>query len=243
MILRDGIPIYEQIKEDIIVKIKNSTYQPGQRLPSERDLASAYNVSRVTIRQAISSLVLDNIVEKRVGSGAFVKRVAISQNMSHMRGIVSELEQLDIDLSIKLIECSRISYSDKDSDIWKYLSLSQDEYVYRIHRVLSTNTGPLLLDTNYLPDEIGAKYEQFDLSKNVIFAALDTLGYHVHHAKQTICAKAATKHQSKLLRIPVRSPLLEVCRLSFDQKHVPLLYTEADFVGDLYKYTIDLDRI
>jgi DNA-binding FadR family transcriptional regulator len=64
--------LYERVAQDIAGKIAAGVHAVGQRLPSERDLAQAYAVSRPTIREAIIALELDGLVEVRLGSGVYV---------------------------------------------------------------------------------------------------------------------------------------------------------------------------
>lgn len=64
--------IYEQVAEEIRVGIRNGTYQPGSRLPSERDLAQRLKVSRPAIREAIGALQNEGMVVTRHGSGTYV---------------------------------------------------------------------------------------------------------------------------------------------------------------------------
>ncbi|HEY2660545.1 MAG TPA: FadR/GntR family transcriptional regulator [Caulobacteraceae bacterium] len=64
--------LYERVALDLAGKIARSVYAIGQRLPSERDLAQAYAVSRPTVREAIIALELDGLVEVRLGSGVYV---------------------------------------------------------------------------------------------------------------------------------------------------------------------------
>jgi DNA-binding FadR family transcriptional regulator len=64
--------LYEKVAQDLSQKIAAGQYAVGQRLPSERDLAQAYEVSRPTIREAIIALELDGLVEVRLGSGVYV---------------------------------------------------------------------------------------------------------------------------------------------------------------------------
>ena len=64
--------LYERVAGDLSAKIAEGQYAVGQRLPSERDLAQAYGVSRPTIREAIIALELDGLVEVRTGSGVYV---------------------------------------------------------------------------------------------------------------------------------------------------------------------------
>ena len=64
--------LYERVAEDLSRKIATGLYAVGQRLPSERDLAQSYAVSRPTIREAIIALELDGLVDVRLGSGVYV---------------------------------------------------------------------------------------------------------------------------------------------------------------------------
>ncbi len=64
--------LYERVARDLSRKIAEGEYAVGRRLPSERDLAQAYAVSRPTIREAIIALELDGLVEVRLGSGVYV---------------------------------------------------------------------------------------------------------------------------------------------------------------------------
>src|SRR5260221_2990306 len=64
--------LYERVASDLAAKIAAGTYPVGQRLPSERELAQSYSVSRPTVREAIFALELDGQVEVRTGSGVYV---------------------------------------------------------------------------------------------------------------------------------------------------------------------------
>jgi DNA-binding FadR family transcriptional regulator len=64
--------VYEQIARRILVDIRSGLLAPGQRLPSERELARQMEVGRSSVREAIGVLQLDGIVETRPGSGSFV---------------------------------------------------------------------------------------------------------------------------------------------------------------------------
>lgn len=66
------IPIYQQIMEQIISYIQEGTLQPGDRLPSERKLATYYNVNRSTVVHALDELVSLGWVLRRQGSGTIV---------------------------------------------------------------------------------------------------------------------------------------------------------------------------
>jgi len=64
--------LYQQIAEGIASSIKSGAYGHGKRLPSERDLAEEFNVSRPTVREAMIALEIRGLVEARHGSGVYV---------------------------------------------------------------------------------------------------------------------------------------------------------------------------
>jgi DNA-binding FadR family transcriptional regulator len=64
--------LYEQIAQQLAQAIADGKYEVGQRLPSERELAQTFEVSRPTVREAIIALELDELVEVRLGSGVYV---------------------------------------------------------------------------------------------------------------------------------------------------------------------------
>jgi DNA-binding FadR family transcriptional regulator len=67
--------LYERIAQKLASAIARGEYKIGQRLPSERELAQSFSVSRPTVREAIIALELDRLVEVRVGSGVYVLNV------------------------------------------------------------------------------------------------------------------------------------------------------------------------
>src|ERR1700684_1410205 len=68
----DTRQLYQQVASTSMAAIMAGTYKPGQRLPSERDLAVSFKVSRPTIREAMIALEIRGLVEARQGSGIYI---------------------------------------------------------------------------------------------------------------------------------------------------------------------------
>ena len=83
------LPAYMKIHDHIKKDIDEKRWAIGQKLPSERDLAEQFMVSRMTLRQAISLLVEEGVLERRVGSGTFVASTRVQEKM---RGTTSFTE-------------------------------------------------------------------------------------------------------------------------------------------------------
>src|SRR5918998_5830024 len=74
---------YEQIAERLAADIRSGLYAPGERLPSERELAKTLEVSRASVREALASLQLQGVVETRHGAGTFVVGPPPSNGAQH----------------------------------------------------------------------------------------------------------------------------------------------------------------
>lgn len=67
---RDGrVPLYYQIYDVLKEEIENGTYLPGSQIPSEAELGKRFNVSRITVKQAIQKLVVDGYLYRQQGKG------------------------------------------------------------------------------------------------------------------------------------------------------------------------------
>lgn len=72
MTANDARKLYQSVAQSVAEAIETGRYQPGQKLPSERELTELYNVSRPTIREAMIALEIRGLVEARHNSGVFV---------------------------------------------------------------------------------------------------------------------------------------------------------------------------
>ncbi|MDG0978556.1 MAG: FadR/GntR family transcriptional regulator [Halieaceae bacterium] len=70
--------LYLRVADQLAEKVRNGEIKEGERLPSERDLATLFGVSRPTIREAMIALEIANLVEIRSGSGVYVKTPDLS---------------------------------------------------------------------------------------------------------------------------------------------------------------------
>ncbi|HEY3425473.1 MAG TPA: winged helix-turn-helix domain-containing protein, partial [Negativicutes bacterium] len=75
IIQRLGVPIYLQVKSYIMDKIKAGEYQPGAKIPTERELSAELGISRNTVSAAYKELLLEGVLEACQGRGTFVKRL------------------------------------------------------------------------------------------------------------------------------------------------------------------------
>lgn len=69
------VKLYEQIVANIKEQVLSGKLKPGERIPSERELAKLYGVSRLAVREALSALAAIGLIEVKHGVGCFVRKV------------------------------------------------------------------------------------------------------------------------------------------------------------------------
>jgi DNA-binding FadR family transcriptional regulator len=84
--------LYDRVAKGVAAKIAEGEYAVGDRLPSERELALAYGVSRPTVREAVFALELDGLVEVRKGVGVFV----VAQSPSGGEAAVTDIGPFEL---------------------------------------------------------------------------------------------------------------------------------------------------
>lgn len=73
--LKSNDRLYQDLARSLLEELAGGKYPVGTRLPAERDLALRYDVSRPTVREAIIALEVQGLVEVKIGSGAYVRRL------------------------------------------------------------------------------------------------------------------------------------------------------------------------
>ena len=82
----EGLPKYRQILDDLRKEIQMGRHKPGDRLPSEADLGHKYDVSRLTIQRVLKELQIEDMIERRAGSGTYVRKKA--EHTGHLFGLL-----------------------------------------------------------------------------------------------------------------------------------------------------------
>jgi GntR family transcriptional regulator len=123
------------------------TYTTGMQLPSEAELQTKYNLSRITVRRAILELVREGYLIKSQGKGTFVNRAQLFKNQSNVRSFTQICEmQGKITDSVVLIN-EMVEGTDSQCDFFDIPHGSKIAMIKRIRRV---DGKPMMLETNYL---------------------------------------------------------------------------------------------
>lgn len=235
-----GLPIYYQIKNKIKDWIVNKEYCPGDKIPTENELAKIFNVTRVTVRQGIAPLVQEGLLKIKRGEGTFVTE---DQNLINNLSIEIDgfLDSLFYQVSKSKTKWVEIKKVVATTSIKDKLKLNRDEEVICIKRERFINDKPFAYTINFLPIEIGARIQEKDLYEKPLLQILEQdLGIIFKGAFQTIEASFSDQESSGKLGIPTGSPILLVERIMYDKNNNPVELVRSSYRGDIYKYVMRL---
>jgi GntR family transcriptional regulator len=101
---KSPIPLYHQLADILLERIRSGLYLPGQMIPSETGLAKQYRIGRPTVRQAMDTLVQKGVIQRKRGAGTFVKRVSPRVDLFSLAGTSQAFLTEGIPIETKLIK-------------------------------------------------------------------------------------------------------------------------------------------
>lgn len=235
------IPLYHQIATVLRQRVVDGTYQPGERLVREDDLAAEFEVSRATVRQAVGELVRVNLLTRQQGRGTFVAENAREQLGRIVRG--------DLDALVAAGEVRRTRLRDIElrhgqpltAAAARVLELDGDRgTIVQRTRLLDDVAFAYTVDT--LPDAHGKLLRKARLRSEGVLQQLEAHGVQLGGAKQTVRAELADLRVSEALEVPLGSAVLFVERLLWDERERPVELFQSWYRGDRYEYTVTYDR-
>ncbi len=231
------LPLYCQLAEIIEEKIDSGIWKEGMLIPSERELCTLYNMSRITVRNAIHELVQKGKLEKIQGKGTYVSDKSIVQNLGNVYSFSKEMEKQGKISSTKLVKKEIIKASLK---IANALNINENDEVIYIERLRCAEFTPIMLEKTYFPKD---KYEfvwDIDLNKQPLYNTLEIeYGITIDYAIETFKACELNSYESKLLNCKSLHYGLLVNRKSYCEGRI-VCYSSIVSKGDSFEFTVRL---
>lgn len=225
------VPLYKQMSRILENEITKGKIKQGEKLPSEAELCTKYNVSRITVRAAMEDLVEAGLIVKIQGKGAFVTKNMGKRMLSIGSLSFQEMCEKDgaeahrIEIEKKLIPAS-------DSDIEK-LGLKEGNQVIHIERVLQADRVPVILATDHIVPEYKFLLNE-DLENNSMNRIMMQKGNikEIKSKERTIELCMATQREAELLNVTAGTPMLMLRDLITDSNGKPIRWVKEIMVGD-----------
>lgn len=234
------LPLYQQIKETLRSAILDGQYPPHSRMPSESELQAMFEVSRITIRQALGDLQKEGLIFKVHGKGSFVSQPKAVQNITSLQGFAEAMSGDGNEIVNRVVSVAFVSASAEVAD---KLGLEEGATVAEIHRVRLLNRAPTSYEITFLPEFLGKKLARADLAARDIFLILENdCGIALGSADLSISAIAAHAPVAKALEIKRNVPVLRVQRLTHDSDGRPIDFEYLYLKGDAVQYQLRVER-
>ena len=233
------LPLYFQLEEQIKKTIESKELVPGDALPSERELSENYQISRMTVRQAITNLVNKGYLFREKGKGTFVSSQKFEQSLQGLTSFTEDMLARNLKPGSKLLH---FEIYPADEDIKESLSLHDDELIYKIKRLRLANEEPIAIETSYLPVKLVPGVTPDILEKSLYTYIENDLHLSIGHATQTVEAAIVNEEDSKHLKVNKGVPILFIQRETYLENGTPLEIVKSSYRADRYKFKIGIER-
>lgn len=214
-------PLYLQIIDLLVERIRDGAWSPGDLIPSEMKLASELGVSQGTVRTAITALVENRVLIRKQGRGTFVANHDDNRALFHFFHITDNQGN-------KVLPVSEIlSFKQKESSRFEAerLGLKADALVLKIERVRSIADKPTILETIVLPAASFAGLIDMDPAElpNTLYQLYESnFAITIHSAEEKLRAITAKSREAKVLNVEAGAPLLEIERVALTLDKTPV---------------------
>ena len=226
------LPIYKKIENDVKAKIQDGTYTGGDLLPSENELKDQYNVSRMTVIQALTNLVNDGYLYRHKGKGTFVSHNKFEKSIHGVRSFTQEMESIGKKVSNKILHFKRI---EAPKEIAEKLFLEEGDEIINVERVRYGDDIPVLYEQLYIPANLFKTITEADLKGSFYEYIEKRLGMNISYCLQSIEDSADTK-VSSTLNVSKNAPTLLIVRNTFLSNGRPFEFVKSYYRADRYKF-------
>lgn len=228
------IPIYVQIVEELRVKVRQAEKENREKFYTDDELMKMFNVSRLTIRQAVQVLVDENKIIRVKGSGTFLSRAP--KKVASLESLDSFYDGFYLDNTSKadilfkgIIECP--------AEIANKLKIKPWSNVFYFERIRYIDGVPVVIDRRYMEEKYGKELTEHEL-KTISLVHLFPNKFKIKFIESEIEieAKVADQETSEILKVDLGSPILFRYADMKGEDGNCLVVGSSSFRGDMYKY-------
>lgn len=235
---KSPIPLYFQLQELIRKRIESGEYLAGECIPSETELQRRFNVSRITVRNAIEGLVFEELLVKKQGVGTTVAKHRFVDDTSSLKSFTEKTMDQHANARTDVLEVKQIGASRRMAE---HLSVEPGSDLLYVQRLRIIDDEPIGVFSNYIRGDLGVRADH-DFSGSIYRLLEETYGVRIGEAEKVIEAIIASAEEGAVLGVSAGDALLVIRNTTFDTDGKPVEYAEGLYRSDRYKYIVRLKR-
>jgi GntR family transcriptional regulator len=202
------VPLYHQLADIIVAKIRSGQYKAGEAIPSENELKNFYKIGRPTVRQAMDLLVKKDLIQRRRGAGTFVKEKPVQVDLFSLAGTSLAFGTKGITIKTTILE--DIILKEVKNDIYNPFFNSQ---AFFLSRLTKAESKPVLIEDIYFHPLLFAGIDKIDLAeKSLAQVVYDNFYIKPENGRQTFKVVKINQKKAELLNLENDDVILEVKR-------------------------------
>lgn len=232
------IPLYFQLKEILLGYLEN--LDDGDLIPTEVELCEHFDISRPTVRQAISELVTEGQIVRRKGKGSFVSRPKIKQDfLLVLESFNDEMLEKGLTPETSIVSMKIRGASSQAAEVF---GINAGDDLVFISRLRSTNNEPIVLVNTWLPADRFSPILNYDLEKESLYYVMEhEFNCVLTNTKRYLEARLAGNFEAEKLGINTGDPVQFIETIATEDDN-PVEFSLAYYRGDRNRFALEVSR-
>lgn len=231
-------PAYRQVRNLIADQIRSGEISQGSQLPAERLLAEQLNVSRVTLRRALTALADDGLLTPSHGRGWYAVPPPLSDHPSALMSFTDLARAIGARAHTRVL-LSKVGPATADQA--KRLGVRKGTRLFQLERLRFMDDVPVAITSSWIPVTKAPGVERRDFTDASLHRVLrDRYDIRATRAGFEVEAHIAEARDAELLGIPEGSPLLVAVQTTDDQHGDRFEYSQMTYRADAYRFRTTL---
>jgi GntR family transcriptional regulator len=226
-----GMTVHGQIEDWLADAIAAGRLRPGDRLPTEHDLAAWLGVSRMTLRHALGELAQRGLVTRTVGrgGGTFVAEAKLEQDLTTLAGFSEQLRRHGKVAGARVLAATQITASAAAAAA---LELTEGDPVLEVRRIRLADGKPMVIEHSLFPAALCPDMLECRLDGSLYDLLDERYGLRPYRARELLEPVVAGVREAEALEIDEGAPLMLVERTAYSVTGRPLEFARDLFRGD-----------
>lgn len=234
---------YKQVANKIRQQILTEQFDPSIALPIESELCSRYNVSKDTMKKALSILVNEGLIYRQSGKGTFIHENIKNSHEQYLDNSLSGFSaQRESDTNTIESVVTFLEVIKANADAIKYLRLSDSAFVFHFERVRSLNGQNEVIEESYIPIELMPNLSEEIISGSIFSYIEDTLNLKIKSAHKNIHVEKASDYEAKILGVNVSDPLPITTDIIYLSTGIPIIYTRVKYNYKRFNFVTTINK-